>query len=85
MIVSRSYELGATYSDIITGMSGIATGYVQYLTGCNQVLLQPKSKNGGNVESFWVDEQRLTKLDKKVIELLVLKKVSGFDKPAPRM
>ena len=38
--------LGATYRDVITGFSGVATGYVKYLTGCNQVLIQPEARDG---------------------------------------
>lgn len=34
--------LGETYEDCITGFTGVAVGYVQYLTGCNQALLVPR-------------------------------------------
>ncbi|MGM4911474.1 hypothetical protein [Rhizobium sp. 768_B6_N1_8] len=50
-------QLGATYEDRITGFRGVATGYVQYITGCNQVLLAPRST--GEMKSEWIDEQRL--------------------------
>lgn len=57
-------ELGRTYKDKITGFSGVATGYVEYITGCNQALIAPRS-DGGKIESAWFDVQRL-KLDEDI-------------------
>lgn len=34
-------QLGKTYKDVITGFSGIAMSKVEYLTGCDQVGLNP--------------------------------------------
>jgi hypothetical protein len=52
--------LGHTYKDTITGFTGVATGYVKYITGCNQALLTPKTRGGGGLnEPHWFDEQRL--------------------------
>ncbi len=31
---SKMIELGRTYKDRITGFKGVATGFVEYLTGC---------------------------------------------------
>lgn len=53
-------QLGHTYRDVITGFTGVCTGYVQYLTGCNQALIAPKSKPDGSwCDSAWLDESRL--------------------------
>jgi hypothetical protein len=53
-------NLGHTYSDKITGFTGVAVGYVQYLSGCNQVLLAPRcGPDGALRESQWFDQQRL--------------------------
>ena len=41
-------NLGRTATDKITGFSGIATGFVVYITGCNQYLINPKAKKGGD-------------------------------------
>lgn len=38
--------LGKSYRDRITGVIGTATGYVQYLSGCNQALISPKALPG---------------------------------------
>lgn len=77
--------LGQTCMDRITGFKGVATGRVEYLTGCNQVLLTPRVKEDGTVpEAHWYDEQRLVVLDE--VEIIVLENgaTPGFDKPAPK-
>lgn len=51
-------ELGHTYSDRVTQFRGIAIAYVQYLTGCNRVLLQPQATDDAKrPEPEWIDEQ----------------------------
>lgn len=76
--------LGQKYKDRISGFQGVATGYVQYLSGCNQALLAPKvTKDGGKPDSEWIDEQRLVAVGKKVIKL-DNSKSPGFDLPAPK-
>lgn len=53
--------LGCHCTDKITGFSGVATGYVEYISGCNQVLLVPKiGKDGKRQEAEWFDVQRLS-------------------------
>jgi hypothetical protein len=61
---------GANYKDLITGFKGIAIGYVEYITGCNQVLIVPKSDNSNEKkDSHWIDEQRLERVGKKILEI----------------
>jgi hypothetical protein len=51
---------GKKAKDVVTGFSGIAIGYCQYNTGCNQILIAPGiSKDGTFQESRWFDEQRV--------------------------
>lgn len=53
-------ELGSKVTDKITGYTGIATGYVVYISGCNQYLVARKVKqDGASMDSLWLDEQRL--------------------------
>lgn len=53
-------KLGSKVRDVITGYTGIATGRVEYITGCDQLLVSPPVKDGGEfVESKWLDKQRL--------------------------
>ena len=77
-------KLGAKYEDKITGFKGVATGYVQYLSSCNQALLTPKiKKDGTKSDSHWIDEQRLTQVGKSVVSL-ENGKSPGFGKAAPK-
>lgn len=56
-------KLGCTYRDLITGFQGIATGHVEYISGCNQALLSPKvDDKGARVSAEWFDDQRLTEV-----------------------
>ena len=77
-------ELGKRYLDKITGFTGIATGWVTYITGCNQVLLQPRVNEKNEVsDGRWFDEQRLEEplgYDKVT---LINGNASGFDQLPP--
>lgn len=77
-------DLGKTYRDKITGFEGVATGYVQYITGCNQVLLAPKAADGAMKDSQWLDEQRLEVVP--AVQVITLNNGSnpGCDRAAPR-
>ncbi|WP_193336194.1 hypothetical protein [Devosia beringensis] len=78
-------KLGATYTDRITGFTGVCTGLCQYISGCNQALLTPKvNADGSTKEAHWYDEQRLVAADG--VEMVVLDNGAspGFDKAAPK-
>jgi hypothetical protein len=77
-------ELGSRVRDKITGFTGVVTGRVEYLTGCNQVLVAPKCKDDGAlVSSEWLDEQRVDVLpDSRVV--LDNRTTPGADRPAPK-
>jgi len=86
MKTTGSFNLGLTYKDKITGAKGIATGYVQYITGCNQVLLAHEcEKESNKILTTWIDESRLEQVGNKEIFLdeKKVKKTSGFDTAAP--
>ena len=75
---------GRTATDKITGFTGVITGFVEYLTGCNQALLVPKSENGNKlVESQWFDVQRLEFADNAQI-VLDNTPTPGCDRAAPK-
>ena len=46
--------LGEKYTETIYGRTGVATAFVQYLTGCDQVELSWVDKNNKR-EGVWVD------------------------------
>ena len=78
-------QLGSKVKDKITGFTGIVTGYVTYITGCNQALVVPQvGKDGTSKDAHWFDEQRLV-VDKKFKPITVDNtKAKGFDKAAPK-
>lgn len=52
--------LGQDVQDTLTGFSGIVTGRVEYITGCEQALVQPPvDKDAKFVDAKWFDEDRL--------------------------
>ena len=81
------FELGKTAKDVITGFSGVITGHVRYLTGCDQYLLQPKmAEKGKRPAAEWFDETRLVKVNnKKKVTLPRPRDIAppGPDRPAP--
>jgi hypothetical protein len=81
--------LGATYTDRITGFQGVAIGFVQYITGCNQVLVAPKvGADGAMKDSQWIDEQRLvvdhTLPFVEIINGTAASPMAGFDRAPPK-
>lgn len=72
--------------DKITGFEGIVTGHADYITGCDQYILQPPSKDGEFKEARWFDENRIEILNSE--ESILSKKKEGIndngaDIPAP--
>lgn len=62
-------KLGQKAIDVVTGFEGIIVGLVQYLTGCNQVLLSPPVKDNKSEPGYWFDETRIKVIDSNVIQL----------------
>lgn len=79
-------QLGHTYADAITGFSGVCIGRAEYLTGCNQALLQPKGTDPQKrPDSEWFDEQRLSEVANCVVVTLDNGSTPGCDKAAPKI
>ena len=79
-------EFGDTVVDMVTNLAGIAIGRVNYITGCEQILLQPPVKKDGTfIESRWVDVDRLRVGTAKRVVLTSPVRIGGAgpDKPAP--
>lgn len=82
------HQLGSSCSDIVTGFKGIITGRVEYLTGCAQYLVQPKTDEKGDFkDARWFDENRVDVLSGiPVVQLAVSDteaKQNGPDVSAP--
>ena len=55
-------EIGHQAEDIVTGFKGTVTGYVRYLTGCDQVMLSPAvdaETPQSRPPSEWFDTNRI--------------------------
>jgi len=79
-------ELGNEAKDKITGFQGIVTGIASYLTGCNQLCVQPQcevDKGGTYPSSNWFDEGRLEFISKGIESVEVTGDVNGCDYEAP--
>ncbi len=52
-------SIGKSFTDSITGFKGVCTGRIEYISGCNQLLLTPKvGEDGVLKDGAWFDEQR---------------------------
>lgn len=78
-------KLGSKATDRITKFTGIVTGYVTYISGCNQVLLAPQiGSDGSSRTPEWFDEQRLL-IDTDFVPIkLDNTQNPGPDKAAPK-
>lgn len=75
--------LGRKGKDKITGFAGIVTGFVEYITGCNQLLLMPSvGKDGKSGEGQWFDDSRVDLTGKAIV--LDSSKANGPDMEAPK-
>ena len=78
-------KLGHVVKDKVTGFKGRVTGFVIYLSGCNQCLVTPEvDDKGGMRESVWMDQQRLD-VDTSVPAIVLDNEhTPGFDVAPPR-
>lgn len=78
------FKLGVEAKDKITGFQGIITGHAEYLTGCDQYILQPKcEKQGAYPEANWFDEGRLELIGEAMTKEDVKGRKNGCDYRAP--
>ena len=78
------FKLGQEAKDKITGFQGLITGHADYLTGCDQYILQPKcEKNGIYPDATWFDEGRLELIGEGMKKKEVKAEKNGSDYSAP--
>lgn len=68
--------------DKITGFEGMVTGHSDYITGCDQYLVQPPVKETEFKEPRWFDANRLEVVE-ETPALKVTGEENGADIPAP--
>jgi len=64
-------ELGREAKDVITGFSGIIIAKAEYLFGCTQYGIAPKSIDGKIRDTEWFDEGRVIKIGKGISPVTV--------------
>jgi len=53
-------RLGHTYSDKVSGFTGVAISHCVHITGSSQTLLLPKGESPSKyTEAVWLDDDRL--------------------------
>jgi len=76
-------ELGDRVKDVVTGFSGIAAGITKFLTGCDQVLIDPGvGEDGKLIESHCFDIMRVEVVEEGVVDFNDQeeeKKGAGYD------
>jgi len=79
-----SEMLGREVVDMVTGFTGVATGFARYLTGCDQYFVLPKTEDAKKYpEGQWLDVNRLNATD--AAQIAVPTEVDkGCDIGAPR-
>ena len=76
--------LGDKVEDTITGFSGLVTGIADYLTGCSQACVQPRTKDSGDFQdSRWFDVDRLVTIERKAVTHIVTTAKGGPSRGAP--
>lgn len=77
------FKFGQEVKDKITGFKGIVIGHCSYINGCEQYLVQPKSrKSDSKPDGHWLDVDRLIIVGNKIIYIKE-KKHDGCDLSAP--
>lgn len=77
-------ELGDRVKDRLTGFTGVVTAKVQYISGCDQMLVLPEADNANKLNSSeWFDVERLEKVEHSVVKVKLIGQHGGRDLPHP--
>lgn len=86
--MEHKFKLGQTVKDRITGFTGIAIGYLEYINGCIQYGVRPKvesDKVGKHPDAVYLDEGNLEYVDEGILATKAQAKPTGFDaSPSPQ-
>ena len=70
-------DLGSTVKDLITGFEGKVIGRCEYITGCDQYLIQPNCEDTSvKKDPLWFDDNRL-----EINEFVEKLELPEFEKP----
>ncbi len=76
--------LGKKLRDKVTGLTGIAVGRTQWLTGCDQYGIQPEAKDGEVPAAHWFDESRFEVVGDGLAPESVKSEITGGPQLTPR-
>jgi len=82
-MVTKTINFGDYVKDIVTEFEGTVTGRCEYITGCDQVLLQPTVGEDGKIRGgqwFDIDRVEVVEYGKHKIAMTV----PGPDMEAPK-
>ena len=65
--MKKTIVLGNKVRDIVSGFEGIATAKVDFLNGCTQICVRPKSQDGKMPEGEYIDINQLEYVDEGVV------------------
>lgn len=85
----RGVSLGDTAYDRLSGFKGVVMGRIEYLTGCNQIFILPKSdKDNEFKEGHWFDVERVEVAEVATVKVLQSNRMEaltqGADIPYPK-
>jgi hypothetical protein len=81
-MIQGMIELGDRAKDAITGVQGVVTGRIEYITGCRRFMLEYTGSDG-QPKDAWFDEARLKLVECKVFVPLKAQSDSAFAPAGP--
>lgn len=77
------FEFGDRVQDRVTGFQGIVTGFITYITGCDQYLVNPPAKDGAYIDGQWLDDVRLNLVETDAISPRKADRLKGAGPEGP--
>jgi hypothetical protein len=74
--MDKTIILGNKVKDLVTGFTGIVTGEVKYMNGCEKWAIDGKVVNN-QIECIWSDKGQVVKVGEGIVKQLPAKKDDG--------
>lgn len=75
-------NMGDKVTDTLSGFTGLVVARVEYLTGCNQLLILPRSPEDNDIKgAHWFDIERCELVEAGCVEVRAAP--TGRDMPLP--
>ena len=74
--------LGDEVKDVLSGFTGIVISRCEYLTGCNQLFILPKSEKANEIkDGHWFDIERIEKIANRKVDVVPRRTGSDIEPP----